>query len=449
MKANILITDDDTSFAFLLKEELEGEGYSIDVVNDGKYAMESLRRKYYDVLLLDLRMIDVQGEEVLEYVQQNYPSTVVLVLTSVDETRTAIDCIKSGAFDYITKPYEFDELSVIVDRAVKHRKLLLENIVLHTKLDTEVKHSIIGESEAITEAIEIARKAALTNSNLLIRGETGTGKRIFAEFIHNNSIRRDKPFFTINCSTISENLIESELFGHEKGAFTDAVSAKQGLVELADGGTIFLREISELSLNVQPKLLRFIENGEFRRVGGTYNLKSDVRIISSTNRYLQEDNEEMHIRSDLLFRLNALTLQLPPVRNREEDSVLLANYFLKEKSSSRKTKKLSKRGESAILKYWFPGNIREIEHMIERALVFSDEQKISVDALGIPEPSAIVEANPYNISTLEDIEKKHILKTLKKYKWNREETCESLGIGLKTLYNKIKYYNLSPDDEVV
>jgi DNA-binding NtrC family response regulator len=447
MKANILITDDDTAFSFLLKEELESDGYAVDVVNDGKYAIESLKRKYYDVLLLDLRMTDIQGEVVLDYTQENYPSTVVVVLTSVNETRTAIECIRNGAFDYITKPYEFDELSVIVDRAVKHRKLLLENIVLHTQLETEVKHSIIGESEAITEALEIAKRASLTNSNLLIKGETGTGKRIFAEFIHNNSIRRDKPFLTINCSTISENLIESELFGHEKGAFTDAVSTKQGLVELADGGTIFLREISELSPQVQPKILRFIENGEFRRVGGTYNLKSDVRIISSTNKYIEED-DDLHIRTDLLYRLNAITLQLPPVRNREQDSILLANYFLKEKSSATKPKRLSKRAETAILKYWFPGNVREVEHMIERALVFSDDQKISADALNIPSPSEIVEANPYNISTLEEIEKKHIKKTLKKFAWNREQTSESLGIGLKTLYNKIKYYNLSPDDAV-
>ncbi len=448
MKANILITDDDTSFAFLLKEELEGDGYAVDVVNDGKYAIESLKRKYYDVLLLDLRMTDVQGETVLEWAQQNYPSTVVVVLTSVDETRTAIECIRNGAFDYITKPYELEELLVIVDRAVKHRKLLLENIVLHAKLETVVKHSIIGESEVIKEAIEIATKASLTNSNILIKGETGTGKRIFAEFIHNNSVRRDKPFLTINCSTISENLIESELFGHEKGAFTDAVSSKQGLVELADGGTIFLREISELSPEVQPKLLRFIENGEFRRVGGTYNLRSDVRIISTTNKYLGE-GEDLHLRDDLLFRLNALTLQLPPVRDREEDSILLANYFLNQKSSTRKAKKLSKRAESAIMKYWFPGNVREIEHMVERALVFTDERNISADALNIPDPSAIVEANPYNISSLEEIEKKHILKTLKKYDWNREDTCESLGIGLKTLYNKIRYYQLSPDDEIM
>jgi DNA-binding NtrC family response regulator len=447
MKANILITDDDTSFAFLLKEELEGDGYAVDVVNDGKYAIESLKRKYYDVLLLDLRMTDVQGETVLEWAQENYPSTVIVILTSVDETRTAIECIRNGAFDYITKPYELDELLVIVDRAVKHRKLLLENIVLHAKLETEIKHSIIGESESIKEAIELASKASLTNSNILIKGETGTGKRIFAEFIHGNSVRRDKPFLTINCSTISENLIESELFGHEKGAFTDAVSSKQGLVELADGGTIFLREISELSPEIQPKLLRFIENGEFRRVGGTYNLNSDVRIISSTNKYLEE-NEEYHLRSDLLFRLNAITLQLPAVRNRDQDSVLLADYFLNEKSSSKKPKRLSKRAETAILKYWFPGNVREIEHMIERALVFTDDRNISADALNIPKPSAIVEANPYNISSLEEIEKKHILKTLRKFDWNREDTCESLGIGLKTLYNKIKYYQLSPDDEV-
>lgn len=448
MKANILISDDDTAFSFLLKEELETDGYSVDVTTDGKYAIENLKKKYYDVLLLDLSMTEVHGEEVLEYTQENYPSLVVVILTSQIETRSAIECIRNGAFDYITKPYEYEELSVIVERAVKHRKVLLENIVLHTKLETEVKHSIIGESEALSEVMEIARRAAQTDSNLLIKGETGTGKKLFAEFVHNNSIRRYNPFLTINCATISENLIESELFGHEKGAFTDAVYSKQGLVELADGGTIFLNEISELSINVQPKLLRFMENGEFRRVGGTYNLKADVRVISSTNRHFQEDPEDIQIRSDLLYRLNALTLQLPPVRERDKDSLLLAAYFLENKSPARKPKRLSKKAETAILKYWFPGNVREIEHMIERALVFSDDQKISVEALNIPVATSIVDANPYKISTLEEIEKRHIQKTLLKYNWNREQTCESLGIGLKTLYNKIKIYNLSPDDEV-
>lgn len=448
MKANILISDDDNAFSFLLKEELENDGYSADVTLDGKYAIENLKKKYYDVLLLDLKMTEVHGEEVLDYTQDNYPSLIVVILTSVNETRTAIECIRNGAFDYITKPYEYEELSVIVERAVKHRKLLLENIVLHTRLETEVKHSIIGESEAIGEAIEIARRAAQTDSNLLIKGETGTGKKLFAEFIHNNSIRRDKPFLTINCATISDNLIESELFGHEKGAFTDAISSKQGLVELADGGTIFLNEISELSFAVQPKLLRFTENGEFRRVGGTYNLTTDARIISSTNKHFQEDSENLYIRSDLLYRLNALTLQLPPVRERERDPLLLAMYFLEKNSPVRKPKRLSKRAETAILKYWFPGNIREIEHMIERALVFSDENKISVEALNIPASTSIVDANPYNISTIDEIEKGHIQKTLIKYDWNRDQTCVSLGIGLKTLYNKIKIYNLSPDDEV-
>ncbi|MGK9475374.1 sigma-54-dependent transcriptional regulator [Melioribacter sp. OK-6-Me] len=443
--AKILIADDDETLCYLLKEELVNEGYRVDVVYDGKYAIEKLKSIPYDILLLDLEMKEVHGETVLEYVIENHPSTQIIVLTAKSDVRTAIDCIKKGAYDFITKPYEFGQLCVTIERAMEHKDLIVKNKILSSKVNQAYTGAIIGESEAIKEVIRLAEKAARSDSNILLEGETGTGKELFAEFIHKNSDRASKPFVAINCASLPDQLIESELFGYEKGAFTDAKSSKQGLVEIANGGTLFLDEIGELSLTLQPKFLRFLENGEFRRIGGVTNLKSNVRVIGATNKNLMEEAENKNFRRDLLFRLNVITLTIPPLRQRQNDVLLLAEYFLRKKSPVRSLKKLSESAQKALLNYSFPGNVRELEHMIERAIIFSDGNIIQPKDLNIPKDEfdfTKFSEKDGEFLTLEELEKIHIKNALDKFQWNRENTARALGISQKTLYSKIIKYKL-------
>lgn len=443
---NILIADDDKTLCYLLKEELVNEDFNVDIVFDGKFAIENLKKKSYDILLLDLEMTEVQGEEVLTYVKEHHPSTQVIVLTAKTDIRTAIDCIKSGAYDFITKPYEFGQLIVVIERALEHKDLLVKNVILTSKVSQNKPHSIIGESKAIRDVIGLAERAAKSDSNILLEGETGTGKELFAEFIHNNSNRNNKPMVAINCASLPDQLIESELFGYEKGAFTDAKTSKQGLVEIANGGTLFLDEIGELSLTLQPKLLRFLEKGEFRRIGGVANLSSDVRVIGATNKNLMEEAEKKNFRRDLLFRLNVITLTVPPLRDRSKDVLLLANFFIQRKSPVRNIKRLSKEAEVALLNYGFPGNVRELEHIIERAMIFSEGDVINERDLNLPKTKMVATDESYDeegmVYDLEEVEKAHIIKALDSFDWNRENTAKALGIAQKTLYSKIKKYNL-------
>jgi len=443
---NILITDDDQTLCYLLKEELVNEGYDVDITFDGKYAIENLKKKSYDLLLLDLEMTDVQGEEVLKYTKENHPDLQVIVLTAKTEIRTAIQCIKDGAYDFITKPYEFGQLVIVIERALQYKNLIINNLLLNSKINRTIPNKIIGESVAIREVISFASKAAKSNSNILLEGETGTGKELFAEFVHKESDRSKKPFVAVNCASLPDTLIESELFGYEKGAFTDAKTSKQGLVEIANGGTLFLDEIGELSLALQPKLLRFLENGEFRRIGGVSNLSSDVRVIGASNKNLMEEADNKNFRRDLLFRLNVITLTIPPLKNRGNDILLLAQYFLQKKSSVRSIKKLSLNAEKALMAYSFPGNVRELEHIIERALIFSDGIEIQPKDLNLPiidTHETEVFYDDSNISSLEQLEAIHIKKTLNSNDWNRETTARVLGISQKTLYSKILKYKIN------
>lgn len=443
--SRILIADDDETLCYLLKEELVNEGYIVDTVYDGKDAIDLLKKRYFDVLLLDLEMREVNGEKVLSFVKDNNPSLQVIVLTAKSDMRTAIDCIKQGAYDFITKPYEFGQLCITIERALEHKDLLIKNKILSSKITQTPPNSIIGDSEAIKNLSKLAERAAKSESNILLEGETGTGKELFAEFIHKNSNRADKPFVAINCASLPDQLIESELFGYEKGAFTDAKSSKQGLVEIANGGTLFLDEIGELSLTLQPKLLRFLENGEFRRIGGVSNLSSNVRVIGATNKNLMEEAERKNFRRDLLFRLNVITLTIPPLRERNGDILLLSEYFLQKKSPIRSNKKLSQEAKKSLLNYTFPGNVRELEHMIERSIIFSESETILPKDLNIPKEEFELATHLSEdgiILTMEQIEKIHIKKALEHHEWNRENTARALDISQKTLYSKIIKYNL-------
>ncbi len=450
--SKVLVCDDDETLCYLLKEQLLEEGFSVDTVYDGKYAIDAIKRKNYDLLLLDLNMREVQGDEVLKFVVDYNSSIQVVVLTAQTEIRSAIDCIKIGAYDFISKPYNFDELLLTINRALEHKELLVKTALLSEQVNKKLSTRIIGDSKELQRVINLANKSAMSDSNILIEGETGTGKELLAEYIHKHSARSDMPFVVINCASLPDQLIESELFGHEKGAFTDAKSTKQGLVEIAHGGTLFLDEIGELSLALQPKLLRFLENGEYRRIGGVTNLTSNVRVIGATNRNLLEEADNKNFRRDLLFRLNVITLTIPPLRNRKEDILQLSNHFLETKSPIRSPKKLSPEAEKILLNYDFPGNIRELEHIIERAIIFAENELIEPEDLNLPADSLRgihrkihthdESAEPVS---LEEIEKIHIAKLLRDTKWDRSQTAKLLGISAKTLYLKIKKYEIKQE----
>lgn len=441
----ILISDDDETLCYLLKEELVNENYAVDLVYDGKYAIERLKEKSYDILLLDLEMQYVSGEKVLKYVNEHKPRLQVIVLTAQSDMRTAIECIKLGAYDFINKPYDFQQLLLTIERALKHKNLLEQNTILSKKVETTSNSNIIGKSKNIKEVTNLAERAAFSDSNILLEGETGTGKELFAEFIHKNSQRNNKALVAINCASLPDQLMESELFGYEKGAFTDAKTAKPGLVEIADGGTLFLDEVGELSLSLQPKLLRFLENGEFRRIGGVTTLSSNIRIIAATNRNLMEFSDQKKFRKDLLFRLNIITLTIPPLVERGNDISLLADFFLSRKCSINSPKTLSQEARNELLNYEYPGNVRELEHIIERSIIFSDGDVIELKDLNLPKLGKLSEyedESEEGVLKLEDIEKLHIRKALNVNEWNREVTARALGISQKTLYTKIKKYSL-------
>lgn len=456
IKSRILIADDDETLCYVLKEQLLENNYEIDIVYNSEGVFEVLKKNSYDVLLLDLNMPTQPGFETLLGIKDNIPSLPVIILTGQTDAQQAVECMKSGAFDYVVKPYNFEELQVVIDRAIAHKDLVLKNEILEKQITQKTSSKIIGNSTAIRSIIALAEKAAISDSNVLVEGETGSGKELIAEIIHKKSARAEKPFVVINCASLPDTLIESELFGYEKGAFTDAKTSKQGLVEIANGGTLFLDEIGEMSLTIQPKLLRFLENGEYRRVGGLTTHTSNVRVIGASNRNLLEEAERKNFRRDLLFRLNVVTLIIPPLREREDDIILLAEHFLTLKSPIRSPKKLTEEAKRVLMEYPFPGNIRELQHVIERAIIFSDDNLIRPENLLLPhfkQPNSSVKRPiqtddkdlDYGVLTIDELECNHISKVLQSNNWEQAKSAQQLGISPKTLYNKIKKYNLRPD----
>jgi two-component system NtrC family response regulator len=447
----VLLADDDEAFCYTLREQLTEKGFSVDSAPTLRLINQSLNSAQYDLVLLDLGMPEKSGIEILQDIKANYPSVEVVILTGHNDAKQAVECMRIGAADYILKPYMIEELLVIIERIMEHKDLVIKNEVLEKRSDEKYHNKIIGESDLIKRLIAFAEKAARSESNVLIEGETGTGKELMAEFIHRKSPRAHKPFVVVNCASLPDQLIESELFGYEKGAFTDAKAAKQGLVEIANGGTLFLDEIGELSMAIQPKLLRFLENGDFRRIGGLTNLNSNVRVIGATNRNLIHEAEQKNFRQDLLFRLNVITLSIPALHERKEDIIILAEHFIKLKSPVRSPKSLSQDAVDALYNYHFPGNIRELEHIIERAIIFSEGNIIRASNLFLPSyttgKSQVTVQNEFGLSaqelvSMEEVEKAHITKVLEANNWEQNKSAQVLGISLKTLYNKIKKYNL-------
>ncbi len=452
-KGKILICDDDKSLAQILSDELRSENFNTVVVYTGNDAIEELKVNYFDVFLLDLKLPDIKGSEILRYSTTNLPFTQVIMLTGTSDISDAVECMKLGAYDFITKPYDFNELLQVIYKAIEKKNLITNNIVLSKELNQILGLEIIGESKSFKELLLLATKAAHSESPILIQGETGTGKEILAKYIHSISQRSSKPIVTLNCASFPDTLFESELFGHEKGSFTDAKQTKPGLVEIANEGSLFLDEIGELSLTIQPKLLRFLETGEFRRVGGLNNRKSNVRLIAATNKNLINEVKEKRFREDLFFRLNVIPLTIPPLRKRKEDIIPLAEYFIRQKNKTRKPKILSDEAKEFLLNYNFPGNVRELEHLIERSLIFCDGEVIypkhfNLNMASIRQISGIEEEigkttyKQLNELSVEELEQIHIKAVLDSNNWNREQSARILGISLKTLYTKIKKYNL-------
>lgn len=455
----ILIVDDDESITFLLQTEFEQyPEYQIDVAHNGNEAINLLQSKIYDVALLDIKMPRVSGIDVLKFINESSPSTQAIMLTNIVDVKTAFEASQTGAYDYVTKPYETDELLATVRRAIERRQLLMQKEALRIER-TRRGYELVGKAPSFTKMIANAEKVAISDAFVLIQGLSGTGKELIAYLIHQESNRRDRPFVPVNCASIPDQLLESELFGHEKGAFTNAYTTKQGLVEVANRGTLFLDEVGDISPATQPKLLRFLETGEFRRVGGTVSMKVDVRVVSATNKNLADEVRRGKFREDLLYRLNIVTIQVPSLRERKKDIPLLAEHFLRRKSKTDK-KKISTSALKVLMNYNWPGNVRELEHVIEGAVALSHNDLIEAEDLWVnaalqsqmrqekrtPSPPLTFEmasgVDPALLS-LEELERIHIEKVLDYNEWNRRKTAEMLGITPKTLYLKIKKYGLT------
>ena len=383
LEDRILVADDEQSMREFLDIMLKKEGYKVSLASNGEEVLKLIDKDLFDLILLDIRMPKLDGIGVLKKIKTASPETIVIMITAYASADTAIKAMKEGAYDYITKPFKVDEIKLIIKNALEKKNLQKENLLLKQVVRDRYRFgSIIGQSSKMLALYDLLEKIAPTKTNILITGESGTGKELAAKAIHYNSSRKDKPFVTLNCGAIPESLIESELFGHMKGAFTDAITTKKGLFEMADEGTIFLDEISELPLLMQVKLLRVLQDKEFKRVGGTDDIRVDVRIISATNKDLEEGVKEKRFREDLFYRLNVIQIKMPPLRDRKEDIPILAAHFLKKFSEelNKNILKISPEALTMLLNYEYPGNVRELQNIIERAVALGKRKRVDPPA---------------------------------------------------------------------
>lgn len=439
-----MIVDDEEPIRRLLSRELSRKGFDTDAAENGDIALRKLKDSSFDIILLDIVMPGMDGMSMLKKLKNDPASPAIIVLTGKATVDTAVGAMKDGAYDYLTKPYKLEELSIIINRAYEQRKLSLENQLLHKELARkEIPDDFVGTSHQFLEILRLIEKTAPSDSTVLISGESGTGKELVARYIWKKSRRRNRSFIALNCSSLSEHLMESELFGHEKGAFTDAFKVKNGLVEAANEGTLFLDEISEIPVALQAKLLRFLDSGEFRRIGGNKNLKADVRIISATNKILQDAITDGSFREDLFYRLNVINIDIPPLRERKEDIEPLAEYFLEiySKRTSKKIKALSRDAKDILFGYDWPGNVRELENVVERAVILCESDIITGEDLAITK--RVLPGKNHGFTELRDMEKDYILSVLKQTGGNQTKASKLLGVDRKTLYHKLKKYGIS------
>ncbi|ABC75997.1 sigma-54-dependent transcriptional regulator [Syntrophus aciditrophicus] len=446
-KSEVLVVDDDFAHRTMLKTLISGWGYDVSEADDGQSAIEAVHRRPFDLILMDIRMVRISGIEALEEIRRLNPAIPIILMTAYASVETAVEALKKGAYDYLTKPLDFDELRLVLERGLEHTRLKEENLLLKERLGIRFdRRNIIGRSESMTRLLDLVAQVAPSEATVLLSGESGTGKEVIAAAIHYNSLRKEKPFIKINCAAITETLLESELFGHEKGAFTGADRRKEGKFRQADGGTILLDEVSEMSLAMQVKLLRVLQEREITRVGGDEVIPIDVRVITATNRDLVREIAAGRFREDLYYRLNVVTLQVPPLRERKEDIPLLAAHFLKEfaEKNRKELKGFTPRALDRMLRYSWPGNVRELMNTVERGVVLSrsdylDESDLSPILLEKESPEENPECAGGN-SSLEVVEKETILKTLEEAGGNKSEAARRLGITRRTLHQKLKKY---------
>jgi len=453
-KSEILVVDDDHAHSTMFKTLLSGRQYDIIEADDGSTAIEKVRERPFDLVLMDVRMLKVSGLEALDEIKLYNPAIPVIIMTAYSSLETAVEAIKKGAYDYLTKPLDFDKLKITIKRAMEHIQLKEENRILKESLGKHFdRQNIIGQSPAMIKLLETVAQVASSEATVLINGESGTGKELIAGAIHFNSPRKDGPFVKINCAAITETLLESELFGHEKGAFTGADKRKEGRFVQAHKGSLFLDEVSEMSLAMQVKLLRVLQEREITRVGGDSSVRVDVRVIGATNHNLMNMIDKGSFRKDLFYRLNVISLDIPPLMERRDDIALLAQHFLEVfvKKNRKQIKGFTPGAIDSMIRYDWPGNVRELMNAIERGVVLARSEYLDVEDLAIIQKpmgeAAEILHKPDDIDrdmSLEDVEKDAVLRTLKAANGNKSEAARRLGITRKTLHKKLKKYGIMP-----
>lgn len=438
----ILVVDDEILVRDFLAEALRRKGFDVATAENGTKAIQQLKDTTFDLVITDMKMPDLTGIDVLKKAKELSPNTIVVIITAFGSIENAVEAMRLGAFNYLIKPFSPDSIEAVIEKAKEHLSLVQENQYLRQQLSTGTGRNgqkVICESPAMKEILKQVTQVAKSNASVFIHGESGTGKEVIAQAIHSASPRAGRPFIKVNCAAVPETLIESEFFGHEKGAFTGASARRPGRFELADGGTLLLDEITETPHGLQAKLLRVTQEQEFERVGGTKPVKVDVRLISTSNRNMKEAIAEKRIREDLYYRLDVVPIYLPALRDRKEDIVPLADYFLEKSAldNHRERKKLTAEAKKKLLSYNWPGNVRELSNVIERAVVMDNAPQVEAEHLFIEGHVSRDEG-----STLQEIEKLHIMKTLQAYSNNKTKAAESLGISPSTLRNKLQEYKL-------
>ncbi len=451
--AKVLIVEDEEPLRDLLKAELTRSGYKIQVACGGHEGLERFREEIYNVVLLDIRMPDADGVEILRQMRAESNVPEIIMFTGHGNIETAVECIKLGAYDYLTKPVKLDELELVLDKAIEKNRLRLENISLRMEFKKLDNTKIIGRSPAIKRVLETVKRWGPVDEHVLIFGESGTGKELVARAVHDASRRVNKPFMTVNCGRLNVNTAESELFGHMQGAYTGAVKGRAGLFELADTGTLFMDEVSEMPLDVQVKLLRVLETGTFRRLGGNRDISVDVRFVFASNKSLQDCVARGDFREDLYHRINLLPINLAPLRERPEDIPPLVMYFLPSCSERPEEWEITEEAMAALCAHDWPGNIRELRNIIRRACILALEPVITVDLLPFA-PARMPLPKPGNGSAppgpaaepvpLWMVEREHILRVMEKVEGNKSRAAKILEIDRKTLYTKLERFGLSP-----
>jgi DNA-binding NtrC family response regulator len=456
----VLIIDDSPEILERLSEFLIAEGFDVDTASDGSVGIKKIEDKFYDLVLTDLKMPGADGISVLKYVVDHSPESICIILTGFGTIKNAVEAIRMGAFDYLTKPVKMEEILLTFQRALEYRNLKRENFQLRNQLKKKYQFkNIIGDSPPMQKIFEIIEKVADTDSTVLIHGESGTGKEIIAKAIHYNSYRREGPFIPVNCAAIPSGLLESELFGHEKGAFTHAVKTRIGRFELANGGTIFLDEIGDMDLQMQSKLLRVLQEREFERIGGVKPIKIDIRVIAATHQDLKEAVKRKTFREDLFYRLNVIPIEVPSLRERKSDIPLLVHHFINQFSKSKKKEihGITEEALKKLIEYDWPGNVRELENMIERMVILTNHKTLTIDDIPekilsssrsdgvggfeIPEEGISLE------EALNEFERRLILHALRKTGWVKNKAAQLLRVNRTTLIEKIKRQNLDRQSE--